>query len=135
MATAGDSHAVSRDLTARHPPGDRARIDAIGISIGDPCGVHDHAVLLPDRLAPDRFAFAEHWLWRTGGALASERAEAHEWTERISRELARERPDAVLLHYSVFAFSHRGVPVLVKPVLSSLDELRVPLVPLMSQFA
>jgi len=41
----------------------------------------------------------------------------------------------VLLHYSVFAFSHRGLPVLLRPVMSALRGLGIPLVSVMHELA
>ena len=54
---------------------------------------------------------------------------------RLTQELQDERPDAVLLHYSVFAYSYRGVPVFVHPVLSALRRLRIPVVSLLHEYA
>src|SRR5205823_9285381 len=135
VAIAGDPNAVGRGLAVSARPGHGARIGAVGISIGEPCGVHDHAVLLADALAEDGFPCAQHWLWRSGRAIGAERAEVRACVDEIAGELARERPDAVLLHYSVFAFSQRGVPVFVKPVVSAIRDLRLPVATLVHEFA
>lgn len=136
MAIAGDPNAVGRGLPASPGPARRARIASVGISIGEPCGVHDHAVLLADALGGAGGAFGGHWLWRrTGSGIAAERAEVRAWIDQLSSRLARERPDAVLLHYSVFAFSHRGLPVFTKPVLSAVGDLGLPLVAMVHEFA
>lgn len=135
MAIAGDPNAVGRASPASPRSAHGAQIASIGISIGEPCGVHDHAALLADALAGVGLHCAQHWLWRTGRGIGEERAEVRAWIDQISCQLARERPDAVLLHYSVFAFSHRGLPVFAKPVLAAIRDLRVPLVTVVHEFA
>jgi glycosyltransferase involved in cell wall biosynthesis len=135
LTSADDSQTVARALDAGAGAPDRAPIAAIGISIGEPCGVHDHAVLLDGALAESRFACTDHWLWRRCLALRAERAEVRSWIDATADELARARPDAVLLHYSIFAFSHRGLPVFVRPLLAAIGELRLPLVTLMHELA
>ena len=128
-------HAAGR---AASPPGalaPGARVAAVGMSVDDPCGVRDHAVLLADALAAQGAACSLHWMWRQGGALAAERAQIHGWADELARELERQRPDAVLLHYSVFAFSHRGVPLFVRPLLSAIAALDIPLVAFMHEYA
>jgi len=42
------------------------------------------------------------------------------WLARLVVKLEAERPDAVLLHYSVFSYAHRGVPLFVHPMLRAL---------------
>ncbi len=121
------------------PPADAlapgTRVAVVGISVDDPCGVRDHAVLLGDALAARGATCSLHWLWREEGALGSERAQLRIWAGELARELAGERPDAILLHYSVFAFSHRGVPLLIRPLLTAIAELDVPLVAFMHEYA
>ena len=57
------------------------------------------------------------------------------WSGELAGELARERPDAVLLHYSVFSYSHRGLPLFVGPVLSALRRSGAPLITVLHEFA
>jgi glycosyltransferase involved in cell wall biosynthesis len=117
------------------PGGRRVRVGVVGDSIGQPCGVRDHATLLAGALELQGMSCSLHWLSKSGGSLRASGAELRTWTRTLADELARERPDALLLHYSVFALSHRGVPVFVRPVLSVLRELRLPLVTFMHEFA
>lgn len=112
-----------------------SRIAVVGVSIDDPCGVRDHATLLADALVREELACSLHWLKRAETSIGAERAEILGWARSLGLELERERPDAVLLHYSVFALSHRGVPLFVRPVVSTLRRLRVPLVSFMHEFA
>ncbi len=97
--------------------------------------MHDHAALLAGALKLEGLSCSLHWLWRTPGSLRSANAEIRAWTKALAHGLQREQPDALLLHYSVFAMSHRGVPVFVRPVLSALRELRIPLVTFMHEYA
>ncbi len=111
------------------------RVAVVGISIDDPCGVRDHAALLAQALAGERIECALHWLSRTPGSFASERRELSAWTDALAGELQRGRVDAVLLHYSVFAFGHRGVPLFARPVLQATRAAGVPLVTFMHEYA
>jgi glycosyltransferase involved in cell wall biosynthesis len=132
VAIVGRSIAADGALE-RLAPG--ARVDSIGISIDQPCGVRDHAVLLAAALAEGGCSCPLHWLSRRGMALAAERADVRACAQTLTRELRRSPPDALLLHYSVFAFSHRGLPVFVRPVLAALRERNVPRVTFMHEFA
>jgi glycosyltransferase involved in cell wall biosynthesis len=112
-----------------------ARIDSIGMSIDRPCGVRDHAVLLAAALAEGGCSCPLHWLFRRAGALAAERTDVRAWAQALTRGLELTPADAALLHYSVFAFSHRGLPVFVRPVLAALRDRGLPLVTFIHEFA
>jgi glycosyltransferase involved in cell wall biosynthesis len=133
MSEAGGDRAPA----AASPPSRAAgaRVAALGLSTGVACGVHDHAALLADALARERVSCSLHWLWRTSAPLGAERAQVKAWTAGLRGELEQQRPDALLLHYSVFAFSHRGLPLYVHPVLSAVRELRVPVVSVLHEYA
>jgi glycosyltransferase involved in cell wall biosynthesis len=129
---------IGEDFTparARHSPSPTLRIAVLGISVDDPCGVRDHAAILADALAGAGMACSLHWLSRSGASLGGERAEVRAWSGALAGELERERADAVLLHYSVFAFAHRGVPVFAAPALSAIRRSGLPLVTFMHEFA
>jgi len=111
------------------------RVAAVGISTDRTCGVRDHAVLLAEGLAAQGVSCSLHWLWREEQTFASARAQVSAWTRRLAGELGEALPDAVLLHYSVFPYSYRGVPVFVGRTLSALRDLRVPIVPLLHEYA
>jgi glycosyltransferase involved in cell wall biosynthesis len=76
-----------------------------------------------------------HWLWRTAKPVLAARSEIREWTDRLAGELAAADADAVLLHYSVFSYAHRGVPLFVHPTLSGLADTGLPLISLLHEFA
>ncbi len=104
------------------------QIAVVGMSETRNCGVHDHASLLADALAEQGSPCAMHWLMRSSGSLRSSHAEVRRWARQLKRELADGAPDVVLLHYSPFAWSHRGVPVHLAPVLAELRRSGIPVV-------
>ena len=92
----------------------------VGISLNQVCGVRDHATLLAEALTRENRTCTFHWLVRQERSLRGSRSEVRAWLGDLARELATERPDAVLLHYSVFTYSHKGVPIFVPAVASLL---------------
>jgi glycosyltransferase involved in cell wall biosynthesis len=72
-----------------------------------------------------------HWLVREERS----RSEIASWREQVAGELSRERPDFLVLHYSAFAYSHRGVPVFLPGVLRTLRAARAPLVTVLHELA
>ncbi len=113
----------------------RLRVATVGVSTDTPCGVHDHAVLLARALEREHVSSSFSWLWRTDATLAASRAQVARWLAQEQPKLADEPPDAVLLHYSVFAYSHRGVPLFVHPVVHALSRLGVPIVSVLHEYA
>ncbi|MGO9490334.1 MAG: glycosyltransferase family 4 protein [Solirubrobacteraceae bacterium] len=112
------------------------RIGAIGVSLSRTCGVRDHAVLLAEALArSEGIDCALHWAWREEAAFRRTRAQMRGWLDQLRGELHESRPEALLLHYSVFAFSYRGLPVFVRPALSAQRDLGIPLVTLLHEYA
>lgn len=111
------------------------RLAVVGMSTSPTCGARDHALLLARALEHERVSCSLHWLAREHESLRAAHAEIHGWTRTLAEELARERPDAVLLHYSSFSFAYRGVPLYLRPTLSALHRCSVPLVSFMHEFA
>ncbi len=109
------------------------RLAVVGMSVRATCGVRDHAELLAAALTHEHVEPSLHWLGRSEDSLPAARAEIRAWTRQLARELDESRPDAVLLHYSVFSFSHRGLPLFVHPTLAALRGARVPLVAMMHE--
>jgi len=114
---------------------DALRVAVVGVSLSSTCGVRDHATLLAQALASERVACSFHWLRRGEGSLASARAEIDEWRRSLIDELQRERADAILVHYSVFSYAHKGLPVFVRPVFAALRRLGVPIFVVLHEFA
>jgi glycosyltransferase involved in cell wall biosynthesis len=97
--------------------------------------VHDHAALLAAAMQREDVSCSLHWLWRRGQSLGAARSEVREWTQGLGSQLDRAQPDAVLLHYSVFAYSYRGIPLFVHPILAALRTLRIPVVSVLHEYA
>ena len=110
-------------------------VAVVGISTDVTCGVRDHATGLSLALADEGVSCATHWLNRSATTLGGARAEVGEWTAALAAELERSRPDAVLLHYSVFSFAHRGLPLFTPPVLAALRHAGAPLVTVLHEGA
>jgi glycosyltransferase involved in cell wall biosynthesis len=110
------------------------RTAALGISTTAICGVRDHGELLAAALEREGCPCSTHWLDRGAGRLGVARAEVGAWTRALPGELADARAEAALLHYSVFSYSHRGLPLFTHPVLAAVRRARLPLVTLMHEF-
>jgi glycosyltransferase involved in cell wall biosynthesis len=110
------------------------RVAVLGISTEQPCGVRDHAARLAQALAGEGVQCTTHWLAREQRALGPARAELRAWTRRLEAELAASRPDVVLLHYSVFPYSYRGLPVFAHGVLEAAGADRRPVVSMLHEF-
>jgi glycosyltransferase involved in cell wall biosynthesis len=139
-ASAGSARAPSAPAWSAQPPlrSDGSprplRTAALGISTAPICGVRDHATLLADALADVGCPCSTHWLERRAGTLRDARAEVRAWTSGLAGELGAARADAALLHYSVFAFAFRGVPIFVRPTLAAVRRARLPLVTILHEF-
>jgi glycosyltransferase involved in cell wall biosynthesis len=112
-----------------------AEIAVVGMSVSPTCGVRDHAGLLAEELRREQMACSIHWLRRGEGSLRAARSEIRSWTRALALELEERRPDLILLHYSVFSYSHRGVPLFVRPTLASLRATGIPMIAVMHEFA
>jgi glycosyltransferase involved in cell wall biosynthesis len=124
------------DANGGAPRGERAlRMAVIGMSTSHICGVRDHATLLAEALEGENVRCSLHWLYRERSSFAGARVEISSWARELEDELRGEQPDALLLHYSVFSHSHRGLPVFVAPMVSALRRSGVPLISFMHEFA
>jgi hypothetical protein len=112
-----------------------ARVAVVGVSTSPTCGVRAHAELLAGGLEQRGLECSWHWLGREGSSLRAARAELGTWTAGLPGELAAQRPDAVLVHYSVFSYSFRGVPLFSGSVMSALRRTGLPVVTVMHEFA
>src|SRR5262245_2104563 len=111
------------------------RTAALGISTAPICGVRDYEGLLSAALGHERCECATHWLEREEDSLAQARVQVGSWTAALADELAASGAEVALLHYSVFAFSYRGVPLFAHPVLAAVARARIPLVTILHEFA
>jgi glycosyltransferase involved in cell wall biosynthesis len=111
------------------------RVAAVGISTTPTCGVRDHATLLADALGDRGVSCSLHWLQRSEESLRASGLQVRAWTRALARELRLSQPDAIVLHYSVFSYSHRGLPLFVRPTLSALRATGLPLVSVLHEYA
>lgn len=110
----------------------------IGVSEGPVCGVRDHGKRLSEALQGRGFTVVVSWWERTSGRrLRGALREARQWSSELNQSVRDLEPKAVLVHYSVFAFSHRGIPLLAVPVFRSLGggNADVPIVTFLHEFA
>lgn len=111
----------------------RARIAVIGMSAGATSGMHDHALLLAGALGERGVPCSLHWLRREQQRLRAGRAEVAAWARNLGDELEAQPPAAVLLHYASFAYSHRGVPIHLRPTLAAVRRARAPMLAFMHE--
>lgn len=110
-------------------------VAVVGISTSPTCGVRAHAELLTGGLQRAGIGCSWHWLNRHEPSLRGSRAEIGAWTGELAGELGGPPAEAILLHYSVFSYSFRGVPIFVHPVLSALRSRGIPIVSVLHEFA
>lgn len=112
-----------RQLSAR---GLRALV--VGMSDTPICGARDHASVLVAELESRGMSCSTWWLGDDRRSLLDGVRAVRAWVGELEARLAAEAPDLVLLHYSVFAFSYRGLPLFVHPVIAALRHARAPVV-------
>jgi glycosyltransferase involved in cell wall biosynthesis len=110
------------------------RTAALGISTTTICGVRDHGALLAAALEREGCPCSTHWLDRRAGRLSAARTQVGAWTQALPAELTEARAEAALLHYSVFSFAYRGLPLFTHPVLAAVRRAKLPLVTLLHEF-
>jgi hypothetical protein len=111
------------------------RAAVLGVSERRTCGVRDHATLLADALAAEGVSASMHWLTRSAHTLRGTRSEFLSWTDGLAQELIQSGADAIVLHYSVFSYSYRGLPLFVRPTRAAMRRSGLPLLALMHEFA
>jgi glycosyltransferase involved in cell wall biosynthesis len=112
-----------------------ARVAVVGMSVGRICGVRDHATVLAAELEREHVACSFHWLSRANGSMRADLAEIRAWAQELGAELARSSPDVVILHYSVFDYSYRGLPLFVRPAMAAVRRSRVPSIVVLHELA
>lgn len=91
-----------------------ARILVLGASFRGICGVREYAQVLETAFCRRGALVTTQWWERDPdqGLLGAVR-EMQEWAAEVDRAIREEKPDWVICHYSVFAYSHRGLPALI----------------------
>jgi glycosyltransferase involved in cell wall biosynthesis len=111
------------------------RAAVVGISESETCGVRDHATLLAAGLGRRGVDCSMLWLLRRAGSLRAARAEVGSWARELAVALSQEEHDLVVLHYSVFSYSYRGIPLFVRPALRALRSARSPVISVLHELA
>lgn len=107
------------------------RLVVAGVSRAPVCGVRDHAIRLAAALQRAGACVSIVWTEDAGGQPSS----LARWTADLARRCQEDKADAVLLHYSVFAFSRHGVPTGVPLLAARLRRLGVPVVLIAHEYA
>jgi glycosyltransferase involved in cell wall biosynthesis len=135
VSETGAFTAPRRPRQARSSDEPPVRVAVVGVSTTETCGVRDHAALLAAALTHENVSCSLHWLSRREQSLSASRSEIRTWARRLGVELNESQPDVILLHYSVFTYSYRGIPLFVRPTLSALHGSGIPLVTVLHEFA
>lgn len=114
-----------------HAPG----VAVVGLSFEGACGVQDHTTLLTSALTASGIPVHTQWLVRHRSSLLDARTEVRGWTGSLGTSLRTAQPGAVVVQYSVFSYSHRGVPLFVPTVFSAVRDLGIPVVTFLHEFA
>jgi glycosyltransferase involved in cell wall biosynthesis len=131
MTGSTDRVAASAEPAA---PRQAVNMAVVGASTSATCGVRDHATLLAAALSGENVSCSMHWLDRVEGeSIGATRAQIRSWARGLAAET--HTPQAVLLHYSVFSYSYRGLPLFVAATLAALRRERIPLITLLHEFA
>lgn len=107
------------------------RLVVAGVSQAPVCGVRDHAIRLAAGLQRAGACVSIVWTEDTGG----QRPSLARWMADLARRCREHEADAVLLHYSVFAFSWHGVPIGVPLLAVRLRRLGVQVVLFAHEYA
>lgn len=106
------------------------RILVAGISTTANCGVRDHARILSETLERNGAQVTTSWLEQFTGPFG---------VAKLARELWRQRKlkqhETLIVHYSVFAYARRGIPIGVPFLALTLRCLGTPVVLFAHEFA
>jgi glycosyltransferase involved in cell wall biosynthesis len=105
------------------------RILSIGLFSNPICGVRDHARLLADELRNRSIRVSEQYGELTGAGSH----DFQQWLDDV--ETASSNADVILLHYSVFSYSWRGVPLSVGSLVGRLSRIGLPVIAILHEFA
>mgnify|MGYP001336405264 CR=1 FL=1 len=115
---------------------DGVRIVMVGASISPTCGVRGYADGLTTALRARGATVTSVW-WDRDPAKASaeDQRDFKLWGDELSKTLNRFAPTAVVLHYSVFTLSRRGIPRYVAQILRTIANSGTPLITVLHEYA
>jgi glycosyltransferase involved in cell wall biosynthesis len=110
------------------------RVLAVGASITAVCGLRDYHRILQESLRSLGSVVETIWWERTGRTdPRTSVPEARQWLAQIRSAAAQFTPDALVWHYTPFAYGHRGVPYLVPYVSRRLARVGPPAIPILHE--
>jgi glycosyltransferase involved in cell wall biosynthesis len=111
------------------------RILGIGVSSTPVCGVRDAAEQLTRAFRAGGADASTAWCELAGLPTVRERRRLiHDWLNSVTRRVRDDDIDAVILHYSVFAYGLRGFPLFVPAVARELAAYDVPVIGFLHEF-
>lgn len=105
----------------------------VGASETSVCGVREYARLLHNA-APGSQANEDAWWDRSYGSVTDAFAGFRHWRRAFLALCGARTPSAIVVHYSVFALSWRGVPFFVPVMYKTLAATRLPVVTILHEF-
>lgn len=102
----------------------------IGVSATSMCGVRDYARILAEELRTDGCIVETRWL-----EGPSPRRRRKRWLDAVVDESRTSGAAGIIWHYSVFSYSHRGVPTMVPGLCRSLRRSGTAIVPVLHELA
>jgi glycosyltransferase involved in cell wall biosynthesis len=116
--------------------GDHTVILNVGVSRAGICGVRDYAHVLADALHDLGIHVDTQWLdTEASWGPSRARAETRRWLDAVRERVALIRPTWILWHYSVFSYTHRGIPTLSRLTASGLAAAGPPIVGILHELA
>lgn len=106
------------------------RILVAGISTTANCGVRDHARILSETLERNGAQVTTTWLEQSAGSFGVAKLSRELWLQRKLN-----RHETLIVHYSVFAYARRGIPIGVPLLALALRCLGTPVVLFAHEFA
>jgi glycosyltransferase involved in cell wall biosynthesis len=98
--------------------------------------VRDHGRHLSEALqGRDVDVTTAWWERRVGTSLQCTSRDARLWVRELRRAAMVVKPSAILVHYSVFAFSYRGLPIFPVQVFGILGQTKTPIVTFLHEYA
>jgi glycosyltransferase involved in cell wall biosynthesis len=112
------------------------RVLMLGASYGGPCGVRDYAQVLQESLGRRDVSVTTLW-WEREEAwtLARTWRDLQSWLDHFERAVRENQFHAIVFHYSVFTWAHRGVPVFGPPLARRLGRCTTPAVVMLHELA
>src|SRR2546430_434615 len=111
------------------------RLLGIGISSTRVCGGRDAAEELERAFLAQGADASMLWCNLAGCPAREQKQWVRHWLLEVRRTVREEQVEAVILHYSVFAYGNRGLPIFAPSVARTLSAAAVPVVGFLHEFA